>query len=69
MTGFSGSDPRAIEIVRQSLSMSMRVKGSVIDHYLIFWRTGCDRGFRSVALGISDAGHDHEQQCRGPLAS
>jgi len=38
MTGFSGSDPRAIEILRQSLSELYGVKGSVIDHYLIFWR-------------------------------
>ena len=38
MTGFSGSDPRAIEILRQSLSDLYGVKGSVIDHYLIFWR-------------------------------
>jgi peptide/nickel transport system permease protein len=38
MTGFSGSDPRAIEILRQSLSELYGVKGNVIDHYLIFWR-------------------------------
>jgi len=38
MTGFSGSDPRAIEILRQSLSELYGVKGSVIDHYLTFWR-------------------------------
>ena len=38
MTGFSGSDPRAIEILRQSLSELYGVKGSAIDHYLIFWR-------------------------------
>jgi len=38
MTGFSGSDPRAIEILRQSLSDLYGVKGSVIDHYVIFWR-------------------------------
>lgn len=38
MTGFSGSDPRAIEILRQSLSELYGVKGSVLDHYLIFWR-------------------------------
>ena len=38
MTGFSGSDPRAIEILRQSLSELYGVKGSALDHYLIFWR-------------------------------
>lgn len=38
MTGFSGSDPRAIEILRQSLSELYGVKGNLIDHYLIFWR-------------------------------
>jgi peptide/nickel transport system permease protein len=38
MTGFSGSDPRAVEILRQSLSELYGVKGNVIDHYLIFWR-------------------------------
>jgi peptide/nickel transport system permease protein len=38
MTGFSASDPRAIEILRQSLSELYGVKGSVLDHYLIFWR-------------------------------
>ena len=38
MTGFSASDPRAIEILRQSLSDLYGVKGSLIDQYLIFWR-------------------------------
>jgi peptide/nickel transport system permease protein len=38
MTGFSGSDPRAIEILRQSLSELYGVKGNVFDHYVIFWR-------------------------------
>jgi peptide/nickel transport system permease protein len=38
MTGFSASDPRAVEILRQSLSELYGVKGSVLDHYLIFWR-------------------------------
>lgn len=38
MTGFSGSDPRAIEILRQSLSELYGVKGNILDHYLIFWR-------------------------------
>jgi peptide/nickel transport system permease protein len=38
MTGFSGSDPRAIEILRQSLSELYGVKGNVINHYVIFWR-------------------------------
>lgn len=38
MTGFSASDPRAIEILRQSLSELYGVKGGLIDHYLIFWR-------------------------------
>jgi peptide/nickel transport system permease protein len=38
MTGFSASDPRAIEILRQSLSELYGVQGSVLDHYLIFWR-------------------------------
>jgi peptide/nickel transport system permease protein len=38
MTGFSGSDPRAIEILRQSLSELYGVKGNVFDHFVIFWR-------------------------------
>jgi len=38
MTGFSASDPRAIEILRQSLSELYGVKGNVFDHYVIFWR-------------------------------
>jgi peptide/nickel transport system permease protein len=38
MTGFSASDPRAIEILRQSLSELYGVKGGLFDHYLIFWR-------------------------------
>jgi peptide/nickel transport system permease protein len=38
MTGFSGSDPRAIEILRQSLSELYGVKGNISDHYVIFWR-------------------------------
>jgi peptide/nickel transport system permease protein len=38
MTGFSGSDPRAIEILRQSLSELYGVKGNVFEHYVIFWR-------------------------------
>ncbi len=38
MTGFSASDPRAIEILRQSLSELYGVKGGLIDHYIIFWR-------------------------------
>jgi peptide/nickel transport system permease protein len=38
MTGFSASDPRAIEILRQSLSELYGVKGNLFDQYLIFWR-------------------------------
>jgi peptide/nickel transport system permease protein len=38
MTGFSASDPRAVEILRQSLSELYGVKGGLLDHYLIFWR-------------------------------
>ena len=38
MTGFSASDPRAIEILRQSLSELYGVKGGLLDHYLVFWR-------------------------------
>ena len=38
MTGFSASDPRAIEMLRQSLSDLYGVKGSLLDQYLIFWR-------------------------------
>jgi peptide/nickel transport system permease protein len=46
MTGFSGSDPRAIEILRQSLSELYGVKGNVFDHFVIFWRRvlTCDFG-------------------------
>src|SRR4029077_2301238 len=38
MTGFSASDPRAIEILRQSLSELYGIKGNLFDQYLIFWR-------------------------------
>jgi peptide/nickel transport system permease protein len=38
MTGFSASDPRAIEVLRQSLSDLYGVKGNLFDQYLIFWR-------------------------------
>lgn len=38
MTGFSASDPRAIEMLRQSLSDLYGVQGSLFDQYLIFWR-------------------------------
>lgn len=38
MTGFSASDPRAIEILRQSLSDLYGVKGNLFDQYLVFWR-------------------------------
>jgi peptide/nickel transport system permease protein len=38
MTGFSSSDPRAIEILRQSLSDLYGVKGNLFDQYLVFWR-------------------------------
>jgi peptide/nickel transport system permease protein len=38
MTGFSASDPRAVEILRQSLSELYGVKGGLLDHYIIFWR-------------------------------
>jgi peptide/nickel transport system permease protein len=38
MTGFSASDPRAIEMLRQSLSDLYGIKGSLLDQYLIFWR-------------------------------
>ena len=38
MTGFSASDPRAIDMLRQSLSDLYGVKGSLLDQYLVFWR-------------------------------
>ena len=38
MTGFSASDPRAIDLLRQSLSELYGVQGSIFDQYLIFWR-------------------------------
>jgi peptide/nickel transport system permease protein len=38
MTGFSASDPRAVEILRQSLSDLYGVKGNLFDQYLVFWR-------------------------------
>ena len=38
MTGFSASDPRAIEMLRQSLSDLYGIKGSLLDQYVIFWR-------------------------------
>jgi peptide/nickel transport system permease protein len=38
MTGFSASDPRAIDILRQSLSDLYGVHGNIFDHYVIFWR-------------------------------
>src|ERR1700692_1656404 len=38
MTGFSASDPRAIELLRQHLSDLYGIKGSLLDQYVIFWR-------------------------------
>jgi peptide/nickel transport system permease protein len=38
MTGFSASDPRAIDSLRQSLSELYGVHGNIFDQYLIFWR-------------------------------
>src|SRR5471032_3512031 len=37
MTGFSASDPRAIDSLRQSLSELYGVHGNIFDQYLIFW--------------------------------